>query len=124
VKSSALAGGAFRLRAIISGAEIALLTAHSEADGATDNHRYRDDQDCPGEEEGEHGGRYLVAMPLRPWRLVESLPVQLSIRVRVNEIEAAPMRDTAHSPLADRFVLDLNLPREAFYKGPLVFHDP
>src|SRR6185312_10384743 len=31
------------------------LTAHAETDAATDNHRYRDDQDCPGEEEGEHG---------------------------------------------------------------------
>src|SRR6185312_11519794 len=31
------------------------LTAHAEADAATDNHRYRDDQGCPGEEEGEHG---------------------------------------------------------------------
>jgi len=55
VKSSALAGGAFRLRAIISGAEIAFLTAHAEADAATGDHRYRKDEDCPGEEEGEHG---------------------------------------------------------------------
>src|SRR6185312_14177658 len=44
------------------------LTAHAEADAATDDHRYRDDQDCPGEEEGEHGLFALAAVAGRDGR--------------------------------------------------------